>query len=661
MSIFTQSSTFFKLFVYACVSTVSFLFLCFFLVADANAFGISPIRMQLGTFSQNETQTASVLLLRDVANDPVGDVLIFVSGRSVEPGVFSGNPFVVIPSGAAEVLYSFSVTPSSSMRGTQTLYLDFFSNKNGTVSGSGAVVASGNTIPIKFFVLNSSQIKPNLTGITVVNTETPQIVLTDVTKPVSISVPETVLRPKIDVSSFVSEGKGVIPQIQITSINAGNTAVSIPGSTTVQSSDASWDGVISAPSPIEVTFVSNVSEQKTVSMAISVGYEGGTLTFDKAVRLLLPNQAGKRIGYGQNSSSFTEIVAACGEDSQNAGNALSPEAECKIDVGADLVVWTKHFTQFATYTQSAVSNGSSSSSSGSSGGTVTQGGVPASVPVVLPAIALPTVQELMIMKPKDYTVSEAPVSEVSAQQEKIKEILYPSLVFSQPKKDFPKQLVITHKNKKKDEVTFDPSLKKPIIASDTHTAEYRYYKTHSVHLKFDSFPLQPKFDAFYYTISSSPTVYVSELQSVTHNSEINIDLSDGMYYVHVAGRRDGVLSAPQTRKILIDSTSPQVLKKQLVLEQKIFQKSRYLLHVSLFDQTSGIAYGKWITPQGSRVFVTDAVPLRFLKKENQTYQLAVTDVAGNVYVEDLNFRVEYETSWETIRRLWKRIMMWIRI
>ena len=40
------------------------------------------------------------------------------------------------------------------------------------------------------------------------------------------------------------------------------------------------------------------------------------------------------------------------------------DGDCKIDVGSDLVIWTKHFTSFATYTQSSTL----SSSSGGSGG-----------------------------------------------------------------------------------------------------------------------------------------------------------------------------------------------------------------------------------------------------------------------------------------------------
>ena len=33
---------------------------------------------------------------------------------------------------------------------------------------------------------------------------------------------------------------------------------------------------------------------------------------------------------------------------------MAAGAECKIDAGSDLVIWTKHFTTFVTYTQTAI-------------------------------------------------------------------------------------------------------------------------------------------------------------------------------------------------------------------------------------------------------------------------------------------------------------------
>ncbi len=317
-------------------------------------------------------------------------------------------------------------------------------------------------------------------------------------------------------------------------------------------------------------------------------------------------------------------------------------------VGAQVISGTTALVQFEVPVSTSVNPSS----------TPPEGGIPPSTPVVLPKKDIPQTEEFIIIKPVEE-VPQVSIPETVLQQE-IKEILPAEVVFSQPKELFPEQLVITHKDNEIDHVVFDPLLKKPVIYSDTHTAEDRYFKTQDVHLQFDAFPLEPKFDGFYYTISTSPVVYISELQSTSDGSEIEIDLPDGIYYVHVVGVKKGVLSAPHTRRLMIDFTPPVVEKKYIVTKERIFRKSKHALRMSLFDRTSGVAYGKIITPYGAEVFVTDQIPLRHLKNGNQIYQVALTDVAGNVSVEDVLIHVQRETEWETIQRLWRLTMQWIR-
>ena len=48
----------------------------------------------------------------------------------------------------------------------------------------------------------------------------------------------------------------------------------------------------------------------------------------------------------------------CSADTQVAGDALAVDGECKIDSGADLVIRTKHFTSFATFSSTTNSNNS---------------------------------------------------------------------------------------------------------------------------------------------------------------------------------------------------------------------------------------------------------------------------------------------------------------
>src|SRR5690606_19613593 len=62
-----------------------------------------------------------------------------------------------------------------------------------------------------------------------------------------------------------------------------------------------------------------------------------------------------KVGFIAPGGTFTAITAQCAADSQDAGNAV--ERDCFIVVGDDIVIWTKHFTTFAAYTQVLASSG----------------------------------------------------------------------------------------------------------------------------------------------------------------------------------------------------------------------------------------------------------------------------------------------------------------
>ncbi len=201
-------------------------------------------------------------------------------------------------------------------------------------------------------ILEATQISPDNSGAATVDSTTPQVVITNPTQAVDVTIESGTTNPTIDVSSFITGGTGTLPEINITSANAN---VTIPASTVVTSADITWNGIIAAPTVTTVTLPETSGETKTLSTAIEVGFTGAKLSFDKAVRILLPGQAGKRAGYIRTGIDFTEITSTCIADNQATGNALVVDGDCKIDVGSDLVIWTKHFTTFATYTQTTVS------------------------------------------------------------------------------------------------------------------------------------------------------------------------------------------------------------------------------------------------------------------------------------------------------------------
>ncbi len=202
-------------------------------------------------------------------------------------------------------------------------------------------------------LLEETQTVPDVDGNATGTTSTPQIILTNPDQEVSILFEDGINNPTINLSSFIQDGAGAIPSINIVSENANNATISIP-STTVTSTDSSWGGVISAPIIATVSLPQTSDKTRTLSTAIELGFSGAKLSFNKGIRILIAGQAGKRAGYTRAGIDFTEIVNVCSGDSQVVGDELSIDGDCKIDVGSDLVIWTKHFTKFATYTESTI-------------------------------------------------------------------------------------------------------------------------------------------------------------------------------------------------------------------------------------------------------------------------------------------------------------------
>ncbi|MFA6463970.1 MAG: hypothetical protein WCV55_03115 [Candidatus Paceibacterota bacterium] len=146
----------------------------------------------------------------------------------------------------------------------------------------------------------------------------------------------------------------------------------IPAGTVIKG-DSTWDGIIAPPTATEVT-VTVSGFTTSVSSAIAIGSSDSDITFSKGVRLLFVGQKDQLVGWYNHAGTFSEITSVCASDDQATGDALPEGGNCKINVGSDLVVWTKHFSTFTTYTQTAITsgggNGGHSSGSHSSGGSV---------------------------------------------------------------------------------------------------------------------------------------------------------------------------------------------------------------------------------------------------------------------------------------------------
>jgi len=186
--------------------------------------------------------------------------------------------------------------------------------------------------------------------------------------PVSVTVPSSVTNATVNVGGLLNAPSAgtvttsPLPALTIsvgTSVSASPVQVSIPNGTCVSApAGSNWDGTIHVPtvqSNSSVTVSPDPGKTSTVSFVIEVGLGDVPLIFNKAVRILIPGQAGKEVGYTRNGTC-NKITNVLSNDSQTAGDALPNGGEGKIDVGSDLVVWTKHFTAFVIYTQTTISS-----------------------------------------------------------------------------------------------------------------------------------------------------------------------------------------------------------------------------------------------------------------------------------------------------------------
>ena len=189
--------------------------------------------------------------------------------------------------------------------------------------------------------------------------------------PYTISIPITVANPTLNLNSVASSSAATTTALlnEAVSLNVttsiGDIGMDMPAGVNIKGSSISWDGVINAPrirSNSSVSPVPDSGKVATVTSAVEVGADDVLLSLDKAVRIAIPGQAGASVGF-QRGDVFTKITNVCSADSQDVGDLLSEDSECAVDSGSDLIVWTKHFTTFVTYTESASTDSSDSSDS----------------------------------------------------------------------------------------------------------------------------------------------------------------------------------------------------------------------------------------------------------------------------------------------------------
>ena len=244
-----------------------------------------------------------------------------------------------------------SVTVPSTLDGNQTLNVSVWD-----VAGRVGHNAS--------FVLAIDNTHYNATAATVnVTHNQSYVTITNDTQNVTVFLPANANATFLNLSSYRQVYGTAVNASMNVSVVANSTASFITGTVSVQfpinivmTGPTTWDGSVKLPI-IQATSTQSITPDTGYTSAtqavVELGVSGETLTFSKAVRIYLPGMAGKLAAF-VNSAGTTKITRTCDADTQTVGDALPVGAECKIDVGSDLIIWTKHFTTFVAYNQTII-------------------------------------------------------------------------------------------------------------------------------------------------------------------------------------------------------------------------------------------------------------------------------------------------------------------
>ena len=199
----------------------------------------------------------------------------------------------------------------------------------------------------------------------------------------TIIVPVTVPNPTLDLSALIVEtatsSSVTVPGDIVAQVTTpvGVAHITMPGSIVITSDDVLWDGTVNLLQNVSTELVQTptISGRTTsAAMAVEVGAGSTPLHLTKAVRIVMTGKAGYYAGFTYDGV-VTPITNTCAADTQDANDAIFDSGDCVLNVGSDMVIWTKHFTKFVAYTVTTSAGGTTGSSGGGGGS-----GVLASIP-----------------------------------------------------------------------------------------------------------------------------------------------------------------------------------------------------------------------------------------------------------------------------------------
>ncbi len=149
-----------------------------------------------------------------------------------------------------------------------------------------------------------------------------------------------------------------------------DVVLNLAGSTMIEGAQDEFDGTFGLPASRQ-TCAPTFNSRETVQSCIEIGITNGTLSLDRPASISLQGEQGNTAYFGAEQGQIrTEITARCdgATDAAIGGTPIGQDGQCFFRDADSMIILTRHFTTFGTFSTAPDTNPAPSSSSVSRGG-----------------------------------------------------------------------------------------------------------------------------------------------------------------------------------------------------------------------------------------------------------------------------------------------------
>lgn len=189
----------------------------------------------------------------------------------------------------------------------------------------------------------------------------------------------------------------------------------------------------------------------------------------------------------------------------------------------------------------------------------------------------------------------------------------------------------------------------PALTSKTHPSSSTWYASRWLEVNWQDETHQDG-DSYWYLLTQDPNAQDGVFTLRSHPSLQHYLADDGIWYLHVARERDGMISDTTTLTVAVDTVAPEPFKAQITggvigafSSKEVQEFSEYYLVFRAIDNTSGVAWYD-VVSEGEVSRVTDSyLAIDKADMRGKEYIIIASDFAGNtvsssVIVDDLSVK-----------------------